>query len=157
MGMAGWDINLPSNTKTFNSISLWFNIPKDYNISRLLQLGDEFFTWCEAVYGYITEDSKGQHDIRAGNIHDGLPGLMWANYFGPTYIMQPDFHLPDGCIPVSHGARLILTDAPNDERLADSSFREKIENTIGAEWFWHYPQKHKRRRPLFDKREIIRK
>ena len=52
--------------------------------------------------------------------------------------------------------RVILADKPYDEILGDPKFLESIKNNFGAEWFWDYPQKSKRRRPLFDKTKISR-
>lgn len=156
-GMVTWNVNLHPDTRAFNGVSLWFNIPKSYDVNKLLRLGDDIFKWSGSVYGYITENSKDQTTERTGNPHDGLPGLMWVNYFGPAYITQPDFHTPNDYVSIGHGARIILSETPQDERLADLSFLDSIKSQIGFEWFWHFPRKYKKRVPVFDKSEITRR
>lgn len=81
---------------------------------------------------------------------------MWVNYFGSPYIMEPDFNIPYDHVSVNHGARLNLTETPNDERLRDHTFLQSYINKIGDEWFWHKPHRHNRRIPHFDKSEITR-
>lgn len=155
-GMVIWELNLHPNSKALNHISLWLNIPKKYDIKRLLQLGDDIFTWSRAEYGYITENSKILTPLTV-NIQDGLTGLMWVNYFGPSYISETDFHIPDDYVTINHGVRIMLSETPDDDLLRDSNFLESTKNKFGAEWFWDYPVKHKRKKPILDKSEIIRK
>ena len=155
-GMVNWNLNLHPNSRALNGISLWLNIPKKYDTNRLIQLGDDIFTWSKAEYGYITEDSKIPKPLTI-NIHDGLAGLTWVNYFGSSYMVEPDFHIPDDHVQIGHGVRVKLSETPNDELLGDSDFLQSIKNEIGAEWFWDYPIKHKRRKPKLDKSEIIRR
>lgn len=157
MGMITWNVNLHSNSKAFNGIDLWLNIPKDYNIKKLVQLGDSIFEWSEAVYGYITEESKDPSNDLIGNVYDGIPGLLWVNYFGKPYIKEPDFHIPNDNLPINHGVRLMLSEKPNDERLRDSNFLEIIKNEIGVEWFWSRPRRLNRKVPSFDRTAITRK
>lgn len=154
-GMVTWNLNLHPNSKAVNGIGLWLNIAKKHDINRLVRLGDDIFEWSKAEYGYITEDSKLPTPLTV-NIHEGLPGLMWVNYFGPSYIAEPEFHIPNDHVAINHGVRITLAETPNDDSLRDSNFLENIKNTLGAEWFWDYPIKHKRKRPLFDKSEITR-
>lgn len=156
-GMVIWDIDLPPGSKALNSISLWLNIRKSYDLCRLIKLGDDIFTWAEAIYGYITENSKYQPNLIAGNIYSGLPGLMWANYFGRAYINEPDFHIPDEQVPVGHGIRFNLTETPNDEKLSDSDFLRSRMDEIGYDWFWHRPANYKKKLPVFDNSQITRR
>lgn len=156
-GMVTWDINLHPNTKSFNGVHLWLNIPKNYDNSRLVQLGDNIFAWSEAVYGYITEESRDLANDFVGNAYDGLPGLMWVNYFGSPYIEESDFYMPAEHDITSHGARLILSEKPNDERLSDTNFLESVKDTIGNEWFWNPASKFKLKIPLFDRTAITRR
>lgn len=155
-GMAVWNVNLHPNNKAFNSISLWLSITKKYDFDKLVQLGDDIFEWSEAVYGYITEESKNKANNMPGNIYEGLPGLMWINYFGSNYIMQPDFYMPNGHVPINHGIRINLCEAPDDEILSDSNYLESCKNKIGREWFWHKPRMYNIKVPLFDKSLITR-
>lgn len=155
-GMVTWSVNLHPNTKGFNGIHLWLNITKKYDISRLVKLGDDIFAWSEAVYGYVTEESKDPSHNVVGNIHDGLPGLMWVNYFGSPYVIESNFHIPNNHTYVSHGVRIILSELPNDERLSDSKFTESIKKKIGVEWFYEHPRKSNKMVPFFDKSAIIR-
>jgi len=156
-GMVTWNLNLHQNTEAFNGIDLWLNIPKSYNIDNLMKLGDDIFVWSEAVYGYITEESKDPSNNLIGNIYNGLPGLMWVNYFGKPYITEPNFHILNDYIPTSHGVRLVLSEKPNDEILSNSNFLESIKNEIGVEWFRSRPRGYNKKVPIFDNSEITMK
>lgn len=153
-GMVTWNINLHPNTKAFNGIHLWLSIPKSYNVGSLVQLGDDIFIWSDAVYGYITEESKDPSSDLIGNIYDGLPGLMWINYFGKPYIIESDFHIPNNHVPLGHGIKFMLSETPNDEKLSDSNFLESSKNDIGVEWFWSHPRKHNKKVPVFDRSAV---
>lgn len=158
-GMATWNLNLHPNNGSFNGLALWLSTPPKYDIKKLIQLGDDIFEWCEAVYGYITEsisDPYSDIDNMPGNIYEGIPSLMWVNYFGYPYIMEPDFNIPDNYVSVNHGMRLNLTETPNDERLRDQTFLQSCVNKIGDEWFWHKHRRCNTRIPNFDKSEITR-
>lgn len=156
-GMVTWDVNLHPKTESFNAVHLWMNVPKNYDVSKLVQLGDEIFVWSEAVYGYITEESKDPSNNLIGNVYDGLPGLMWVNYFGSPYIMEPEFHLPAGHDTISHGARLMLSEKPNDEELDNTNFLENVLITIGNEWFGCSKSNFNVKIPLFDRSAITRR
>jgi hypothetical protein len=155
-GMASWNKNLPLGSKVVNGFYLDLNIPKNFNNNKLIQLGDELFEWSEAEYGYITEVSKEQLNIDAGNINTCISALRWVNYFGPSYIAESDFHIPDYKVCIHHGVRVTLAANPDDEKLGDSEFLNNIMKVFGAEWFWDYPQKDKKRIPLFDTSGITR-
>lgn len=158
-GMATWNLNLHPNNGSFNSLTLWLTTPPKYDINRLIQLGDDIFEWCEAVYGYITENSLDPYSNISnlpGNVYEGIPSLMWVNYFGSPYIMEPDFNIPHDHVAVNHGVRLNLTETPNDERLRDNEFLQGYKDQIGDEWFWHKHRRCDRRIPHFDKSAITR-
>jgi len=158
MGMASWAVGIHPNSKSFNGISLWLTIPKKYDVNKLIKLGDDLFVWSEAIYGYITEDSKDPtYNLQIGNVYDGLPGLLWVNYFGAPYLKEPDFHILKDHVLVSHGARLILSERPDDEKLSDIDFLENIKKQIGIEWFWSRPRRRDLKVPYFDRTAITRK
>jgi len=167
-GMASWELNINPKREYVNVVGMWLNIPPKYDIDRLIRLGDDLFIWSEAIYGYITEKSKNlshteiQKDgftVSLGNVYRGISGLMWANYFGTPYLREKDFCLPDDHETVGHGARIILTDTPDDERLSDLNFRKVITDKIGADWFFQFEKIENgvgvlpKDRPQIEKRE----
>lgn len=154
-GMATWNLNLGPRTRAFNGVDLWLNIPKNFEVNKLINLGDELFTWSGAVYGYITEVSKDWAKTMPSGIYLGLPGLMWVNYFGSAYLMEPDFHIPADHVSVGQGVRVCLREKPSDDTLGDSSFLQNWKNQFGAEWFWK-GSPNKRRIPVFDHSALIR-
>lgn len=178
-GSASWNLGLPPNTNTVQGVCLWLTITKKYDVSRIIRLADELFIWSEAVYGYVTEDSKNisrlrryineRHSVSFGNVYSGIPGLLWVNYFGVPYLKEEDFRLPENSTKVGHGAKLILTERPDDERLSDLNFLKFYTKQIGSEWF--YPiekiegnkcfmpknfQEQDIKIPLFDNSAIVR-
>jgi hypothetical protein len=155
-GSVSWNKNLHSGSLVVNGLNLHINMPSKFNACNLILLGDELFKWSGAEYGYITEDSKEQVNLVSGNIHTSIAALRWVNYFGSSYLAEPDFHIPDCKVLLHHGARVILAEKLDDEKLGNSEYLDSIKKIFGSEWFWDYPQKHKRRRPLFDTSEITR-
>lgn len=155
-GMATWNTNLHPNTEAFNGIDLWISVPKNYSVKELLQLGDDIFTWSDAVYGYVSEESKEPINNMIGSIYNGLPGLMWINYFGKPYIMEEDFHIPNNCTPICDGIKLVLSEKPDDDKLSNLTFLESIKREIGTEWFRNRPRGCNRRIPVFDKSQITK-
>lgn len=151
-GMVTWSKDLLQETKIFNSIHLSFDVPAKHDVNDLIRLADELFSWSEAVYGHITESSRDQATIRAipGGLYFGLPGLMWTNYFGPEYLSEPDFCIPNNSERVGHGVRVSICDAPTDSTLSNVEFLCDKENEFGEEWFWRRPRKKKLRVPSFN-------
>ena len=148
-GMVSWGKNLGPFPLSVNMVSLWLNIKKSYEISKLISLADELFKWSGAEHGYISEKSKTPFNIQiqndgyrvyAGNIYTGLYNLVWINYFGKAYLAEEDFVVPKGAVKLAHGVRLQLTDRPDDERLSDLGFLETYYSTIGDKWFWHFDE-----------------
>lgn len=154
-GMVTWNKNLSPRSKAFNGLSLWLTPPKGWNADKLVHLGDELFIWSKAVYGFISEDSKDQSQRRPGWISEWLPGVMWVNYFGESYVTASEFHVPQESVSVGQGTRLRVTHSPEDPRLADTNFVQQIKRQIGAEWFGEGPRS-KYRVPLFDRSGIVR-
>ena len=60
--MVSWNINLPLKPEVVNGINLWLNVKKSYfnnNIDKLVALGDDLFTWSEAVWKIVNKvDTK---------------------------------------------------------------------------------------------------
>lgn len=75
-GMVIWKNNLYPGSKSINGINLWLAIPKSCDFKKLIQLGDDIFKWSDAVYGYITEDSKDPYN----NQTNELPGNIQVIY-----------------------------------------------------------------------------
>lgn len=158
-GMVTWNANLYPNSEIVNGIGLWLNVPKNYSIDWLIHLGDDIFIWSKAEYGYITENSKDPYINRTaqGNIYNGIPGLMWVNYFGSPYLADSEFHIPDDSVSVNHGIRITLSELPNDKCLSDLNYLANIKNKIGKEWFWERPHKYKIKVPVFDNSAITKR
>lgn len=154
-GMVSWRINLNQGTRAFNGLLFQLNISKNFEVNRLINLGDELFKWSNGVYGYITEDSKDLCRTVPGGLYLGLPGLMWVNYFGPEYIKESDFHIPDNHVAVGQGVRVCLSEKPSDDILSDSHILQSWKEQFGVEWFWKGSRK-KRRVPSFDHSALIR-
>lgn len=153
-GMVTWRVNVHPNAKVFNGIHLWMTVPKNNNINNLVKLGDDIFKWSESVYGYITEESKDPSNDLLGNINDGIPGLLWVNYFGKEYLVEPDFHLPEKHIIVGAGVRFMLTETPEDQRLSDLNFLTSQKEIIGKHWFWSRPRNFNLKVPFFNRSAI---
>ena len=178
-GMVTCNTGLHTNTRTFNGATLWLNVRKTYDINKLVSLGDDLFIWSEANYGYITEEQKNIYNVfiqrkkyqeSIFSVCDGIPGLMWLNYFGKPYLAEKGFRLPDGQVPVGHGARVRLSERPDDEVLGDLDYIKKHQEIIGSQWFCpikkiengvgYLPDTFIRSdiiSPVFDRSEMIRK
>jgi len=157
MGMVIWRKGLFPTSHAVNGISLWLTISNNFDCFKLIDLGDKLFNWSEAEYGYITSDSIFQADVNRGNIYGYIDNLKWVNYFGQSYLEESEFHVPESGQKLLHGVRLVITDAPDDEKLIDPEYLNSIKKTIGAEWFWDYPQRYKRKKPKFDRSQISRR
>ncbi|NCB25426.1 MAG: hypothetical protein EOM62_08140 [Bacteroidia bacterium] len=155
-GMAIWRKGLSSTSQAVNGLTIWLNVTNKIDYKVLIDLGDELFRWSGAEYGYIAEELKDQKFQDAGNIYDYITNLRWVNYFGQSYINEPDFHIPEKGTRVYHGVRVTLAETPIDEILGDRDYVDSIKKVIGNEWFWDYPQKNKRRKPIFDRTAITK-
>ena len=98
--------------------------------------------------------SKGSIYVSRGNIYDGIPDLMWINYFGKSYVENNDFHLLENSIVLKDGVRLQLTEMLNDLRLAEPDFLESKKISVGLKWFWQNPKICDVKVPSFDRSEI---
>ena len=177
IGMVICDVNLHPNSRATNGFALWLTTPKRYDINKLVSLGDDLFAWSVADYGYVTEESKNiAHTMipfGRGNKRslggEGISGLMWLNYFGKPYLAEKDFKLPYNHTLVGHGARIRLTERPDDEALGNLDINKKYQEIIGKQWFWPFekiengvgwlPHDFKKSdivRPYFDRSEITR-
>lgn len=155
-GMVSWNINLGQSTQAFNGVLLQLTIAKKSEINKIINMGDELFSWCDSVYGYIAEKAKDWSMTVPGGLYLGLPGLMWVNYFGPPYLTESDFYIPPDHVPIAQGARLCLSEKPTDDILSYSEFLQHYKTLIGAEWFWKGNRNKPRRIPRFDHSALIR-
>jgi len=179
-GMVDWTTKAHPGSQFVCGITLWLTVPNNYDTDKLISLGDKLFEWSKSVYGYITNeiyapmypfpfDSKNgkiqykkckyPEYVRArssGNVFSRIRDLMWVNYFGLPYIIETDFHLPDNRVVLSQGAKLQITDSPNDERLCEPDFLWAQKEAVGLGWFWHVPRVCEWRVPEFDRSEVVR-
>lgn len=161
-GMVTWNINLHPNSRALNGVFLNLTLKKGYDFIKLIQLGDELFMWSEAIHGYITEESKNPLNQKnyfemSCSINDGIPPLMWVNYFGAAYMKEPDLCLPDDHVPLGHGARLVISDTPMEDKLSDLEFLNRIKMSIGEDWFSISRNEKASKIPVFDRTEITRR
>jgi len=72
------------------------------NLGRLLEAARQIYHWGEVDHGFIAHDHDwnaknyfgvpttvaGGRTLSSGGLHleDGLPGIYWANFFGPRYV-----------------------------------------------------------------------
>jgi len=155
-GMVIWRKDLPPASQSVNGITIWLTINKFSDYSLLIKLGDQLFKWSEAEYGYISEDSTDQDTSFKENIYNYIATLRWINYFGQSYLNEPNFQIPENGARIHHGIRLNLAETPVNEILRNQEYIESIKREIGVEWFRDYPQKHIRRKPVFDRASITK-
>ena len=136
------------------------------NIARLLSCAKRLYNWgaithgylCHAKdwesknrYGRILTDARGRPSAGGGtNLKEELPGIYWANLFGPVYVQffggekfrsVPAYHkeeLPDG------GFMLLTSASPFDYgQTKIRKLEEKIIDHLGREAFFEkaHPKK----------------
>lgn len=102
---------------SFNFVTVWLSpkcLLKNYGIEALLSFGEKLFDFTGALYGFISRVDVEISQFVAGTLITRLPGIFWANFFGPLYI---DFFGKDKvenapCYQkrtLSHGGMLLLT------------------------------------------------
>jgi len=102
---------------TFNSLSLWIHqkfLSQKGSVESLLHLGEQLFSFSGALYGYISRTDVEEAQFVPGTLQTRLPGVFWANYFGPLYV---DFFGKNtlSCAPCCdrkiypHGGMLLMT------------------------------------------------
>jgi len=91
--------------KRFNQIMSGFDeryFAKEYNVVRILSCAKRLYVWGNMTYGYIcheqdwgeknyfgipTRVASGKTVSTGGlDLREGLPGIYWANFFGPLYV-----------------------------------------------------------------------
>jgi len=144
MCMVGWQSNIFPLYGAINLISLWLTVPKKYDLTKLINLADDIAEWSGAAYGYVSEHSRNissryiqmeGYSVSMGNIHKGIAGLRWVNYFGEPYLNSDGFHLPEDSVKIGSSARFIVTEKPDDMRLNDLDFLKTYISQIGKDWF----------------------
>jgi len=156
-GMASWNKGLPAGSRVLNSIFIVINYPAKADLSSTVSIGDDLFTWSKAEYGFISEMSRRIDISEIGNIFTTLPGLHWVNYFSSSYIDNPDFHLSDNRVWVSHGTRIQIASRPDDPLVDDVKYKNRMIEQIGLQWFWDGRRKVVLRTQDFNTSEISRK
>jgi hypothetical protein len=81
---------------TISRFTLWL-APKFFEdpnrVTRFLQLCKEIYVWGSMDHGYVTHESEYEAKNSLGpasgvggpNLKYALPGIYWANFFGPVY------------------------------------------------------------------------
>lgn len=139
-GMAVWNKNLPPQSKVFNNLTLWINRTPRPDPDFLRELADALFIWSDATSGFVTDESLDTPLSRPPELRKYLSGLYWLNYFGPTYLSEPDFPLLPGSTRVGRGMRSVLADSYDDGRLKDEGFLSALKQEFGLGWFAKGPQ-----------------
>jgi hypothetical protein len=149
-------------SKRFNEIMAGFDerfVKKEDKVARLLSFAKSLYNWGAMVHGYIcheedwnaknyfgvpTKVTGGKLASTGGiRLEDGLPGIYWANFFGPLYVQffsrekfrtVPARHkeeLPDG------GVLLLTAANPLDYgRQQARALEDKIVDHLGRDAFF---------------------
>ncbi len=155
--------------KVFNEIVSGFDeryFKKADNVAKLLSCAKRLYNWGRINHGYIcheenwisknsygkiVEDARGRPSAGGGtNLQEGLPGIYWANFFGPVYVeffgrekfdTAPAYYkeeLPDG------GFLILTSESPLDYgKPKVRELEEKIIDCLGREAFFEkaHPRK----------------
>lgn len=139
-GMAVWHRNLPPESTVFNYLYLWIHRTPRPTPDFVRELADALFLWSDAVSGYVTDEALDKPLSRPPEQRKYLSGLYWLNYFGPTYLSEPDFTLLAGSTPVGRGMRWSPGRDYDDPRLKDAAYLSARKLEIGAGWFAEGPR-----------------
>lgn len=156
-------------SRQFNEISLYLDeryLQKEDSVGNLLSWSKKIYNWGDLSHGYIccekdwenknrfgkiVEDFKSR-PVAGGGTHlaEGLPGMYWANFFGPVYVEHfgrkkfvnvPAYHKEE----LSDGGFLILTSqSPFEyEQRKTHKLEGKSINHLGRKAFFEkkYPKK----------------
>lgn len=155
--------------RQFNQIMAGFDeryFAEEDNIARLLSCAKRLYVWGGITHGYIchrqdwdvknyfgveTKVASGKSVVTGGlRLQEGLPGIYWANYFGPLYVnffgrekflTAPAYHKEE----LSDGGFLLLTaPSPLDYgRPEVRALEEAIIDHLGRDAFFEkaHPQK----------------
>jgi hypothetical protein len=125
---------------------------------RYIELCNDICSWGNMHYGFIALDQEYEtknsfgpgRGVGGANLHRGLPGIYWANFFGPEYaewlgkerFTSIDVHRLE---ELPHGGWMVIT-RPDLLIWADPSIREneqRIMNHLGRDAFFEmeYPDK----------------
>lgn len=161
----------PAQSNLFNEIISGIDtryFKKDEDIKELYHLAKQLFSWGACVHGYICHDDEWQSknvfdtptEVTGGlkvftggtSLKQCLPGVYWANYFGPLYVnylgrekflSMPAYskeELPDG------GFMVLTAESPfeyRDQKVQD--VETAILKHLGREYFF---EKSNPRKPL---------
>ena len=153
----------------FNQIMAGFDehyLTKEDKVSKLVSCAKRLYVWGDIIHGYIcheldwnvknyfgveTKVASGRFVVTGGlRLQEGLPGIYWANFFGPIYVdffgrekflTVPAYHkeeLPDG------GFLVLTAPSPLDyDRPEVRVLEEAILDHLGRDAFFEkaYPEK----------------
>jgi hypothetical protein len=139
-------------SKRFNELNLWIDQKHSAihgSESWLIELARRLYLWGAIGYGYMWHEVVSSGRL-GPTLERGLPGIYWANFFGPVYVdffgrekflTVPAYHkeeLPDG------GFLLLTAPSPLDYgRPEVQALQEAIIDHLGRDAFFEkaHPEK----------------
>jgi len=139
-------------SKRFNELNLWIDQKQSAirdSESWLIKLARRLYLWGAMDYGYMWHEVVASERIGL-TLERGLPGIYWANFFGPLYVnffgrekflTAPAHHkeeLPDG------GFLLLTAPSPSEyDRPEVQAMAEAIMDHLGRDAFFEkaHPEK----------------
>jgi len=152
-------VTMPRSASRFNFIKLWVEeayFKSQANTEDFLQLSVAIYDLLCPAYGRIhqshdmiematVQDPRYGRTIVPVDIRKGLPGIYWANFFGPEYVDliggERLFSAPGEYVQVlSDGGALVLTtSSPLDPSLEANRARQKsVRDHFGEGFFYHW-------------------
>lgn len=139
-----WDRVIRNTGVSSNRFSVNFSYKKIAELGSASRVFDSFCTLSDllcAEYGYVRSygNKYKKRILRHWGIAGGLPGLFWANYFGPSIwsiIRSEVFEQTEGfrIVAFQNGAHAILI-GETEESIKDSSEIEMYIQAIGEQYF----------------------
>ncbi|MHB8928881.1 MAG: hypothetical protein ACYC9Q_14765 [Bacillota bacterium] len=139
-GMAVWRRNLPPGSTLFNHLAIWIDRKPRPAPDFLTELADALFVWSNAVSGFVTDEALHKVLSRPPEQRKYLDGLYWLNYYGATYLSEPDFVIPPGSVPLERGMRWSPGGDYDDPKLKDDAYLSARKLEIGVGWFAEGPR-----------------
>jgi len=95
--LSNWNRYTRQPIRTLSFFDLWLDqdfFADEQRVGRFLELCRDIYTWGHMDHGYVACDTEYEQKnsitpggMRGGpNLEYALPGIYWANFFGPTYV-----------------------------------------------------------------------